>query len=59
MFSQIRSVHFVGIGGTAMAAAAVAMQQKGVAVTGSDQNVLSAHVDIPGRPRDRGNVRLR
>jgi len=39
MFSQIRSVHFVGIGGTAMAAAAVAMQQKGVAVTGSDQNV--------------------
>src|SRR3954470_597199 len=39
MFSQIRSVHFVGIGGTAMASAAVAMQEKGVTVTGSDQNV--------------------
>src|SRR5260370_3445420 len=39
MFSQIRSVHFVGICGTAMASAAVAMQEKGVRVTGSDQNV--------------------
>jgi len=39
MFSQIKSVHFVGIGGTAMAAAAVAIQEKGFTVTGSDQNV--------------------
>ncbi len=39
MFSQIRSVHFVGICGTAMAAAAAALQEKGVRVTGSDQNV--------------------
>src|SRR6185295_15846823 len=39
MFGNIRSVHFIGIGGTAMASAAVAMQQKGFAVTGSDQNV--------------------
>ncbi len=39
MFSQIRSVHFVGICGTAMASAAVALQEKGVQVTGSDQNV--------------------
>src|SRR5512142_2791571 len=39
MFSQIRSVHFVGICGTAMASAAAAMQEKGVRVTGSDQNV--------------------
>jgi len=39
MFSPIRSVHFVGICGTAMASAAVAMQEKGVRVTGSDQNV--------------------
>ena len=39
MFSQIKSVHFVGIGGTAMAAAAAAMHDKGYAVTGSDQNV--------------------
>ena len=39
MFARIQSVHFVGIGGTAMASAAVAMQEKGVQVTGSDQNV--------------------
>jgi len=40
MFSSaIKSVHFVGIGGTAMASAAVAMQEKGFAVSGSDQNV--------------------
>jgi UDP-N-acetylmuramate: L-alanyl-gamma-D-glutamyl-meso-diaminopimelate ligase len=39
MFSRIQSVHFVGIGGTAMASAAAAMQEKGVRVTGSDQNV--------------------
>ncbi|HXB58508.1 MAG TPA: Mur ligase domain-containing protein, partial [Candidatus Acidoferrales bacterium] len=39
MFSSIKSVHFIGIGGTGMAAVAVAMQDKGFAVTGSDQNV--------------------
>ena len=39
MFSAIRSVHFTGICGTAMASAAAAMQEKGVHVTGSDQNV--------------------
>ncbi len=39
MFSRIQSVHFVGICGTAMAAAAAAMKEKGVVVTGSDQNV--------------------
>ena len=37
--SEIKSVHFVGIGGTAMASAAAAMRDKGFAVTGSDQNV--------------------
>ena len=37
--SQIKSVHFTGIGGTGMAAAAAAMLDKGFAVTGSDQNV--------------------
>ena len=37
--SEIKSVHFTGIGGTAMASAAAAMQDKGFAVTGSDQNV--------------------
>jgi UDP-N-acetylmuramate: L-alanyl-gamma-D-glutamyl-meso-diaminopimelate ligase len=39
MFARIRSVHFVGICGTAMASAAAAMHEKGVTVTGSDQNV--------------------
>jgi UDP-N-acetylmuramate: L-alanyl-gamma-D-glutamyl-meso-diaminopimelate ligase len=40
MFSSaIKSVHFTGIGGTAMASAAAAMQDKGFHVTGSDQNV--------------------
>jgi UDP-N-acetylmuramate: L-alanyl-gamma-D-glutamyl-meso-diaminopimelate ligase len=40
MFSSaIKSVHFVGIGGTAMASAAAAMFDKGFTVTGSDQNV--------------------
>jgi UDP-N-acetylmuramate: L-alanyl-gamma-D-glutamyl-meso-diaminopimelate ligase len=40
MFSStIKSVHFTGIGGTAMAAAAAAMQDRGFQVTGSDQNV--------------------
>src|SRR5256885_1212944 len=39
MFSEINSVHFVGICGTAMASAAAAMQEKGFAVSGSDQNV--------------------
>ncbi len=40
MFSTpINSVHFVGIGGTAMAAAAAAMQDRGFSVTGSDQGV--------------------
>jgi UDP-N-acetylmuramate: L-alanyl-gamma-D-glutamyl-meso-diaminopimelate ligase len=39
MLSQIRSVHFVGICGTALAAVAAALREKGVQVTGSDQNV--------------------
>ena len=36
---NIQSVHFVGIGGTAMAAVAAAMQEKGIKVSGSDQNI--------------------
>jgi len=39
MFSEIKSVHFTGICGTAMASAAAAMKEKGFIVTGSDQNV--------------------
>jgi UDP-N-acetylmuramate: L-alanyl-gamma-D-glutamyl-meso-diaminopimelate ligase len=37
--SAINSVHFIGIGGTAMASAAAAMVDQGFQVTGSDQNV--------------------
>ena len=39
MFAPVHSVHFVGICGTAMASAAMAMREKGFNVTGSDQNV--------------------
>jgi UDP-N-acetylmuramate: L-alanyl-gamma-D-glutamyl-meso-diaminopimelate ligase len=40
MFSSgIKSVHFIGICGTAMASAAAAMKEKGFDVSGSDQNV--------------------
>src|SRR6266566_1908578 len=39
MFADIRSVDFIGIGGTAMAAVAAAIREKGLLVTGSDQNV--------------------
>ncbi len=39
MFGSIRSVHFVGICGTAMASTAAALHQQGIRVTGSDQNV--------------------
>ena len=39
MFRDIRSVHFVGVGGTAMASTAVAMQEKGFRVSGSDENL--------------------
>jgi len=40
VFQQIQSVHFIGIGGSAMASAAVAMQERGFKVTGSDQDVI-------------------
>lgn len=39
VFQPIRSVHFVGICGTAMASVAAAMQRMGLQVSGSDQNV--------------------
>lgn len=37
--SEIKSIHFIGIGGTAMASAAGALLDKGFQITGSDQNV--------------------
>ncbi|MEO8427734.1 MAG: UDP-N-acetylmuramate:L-alanyl-gamma-D-glutamyl-meso-diaminopimelate ligase [Verrucomicrobiota bacterium] len=39
LFRDVRSVHFVGIAGSAMASTAVAMQEKGFLVSGSDENV--------------------
>ncbi len=39
MFSEVRSIHFVGICGTAMASVAAAMKERGLTVQGSDQNV--------------------
>jgi len=39
VLSEIKSVHFVGICGTAMASAAAAIQERGFQVSGSDQNV--------------------
>ncbi|HZM05771.1 MAG TPA: Mur ligase domain-containing protein, partial [Candidatus Saccharimonadales bacterium] len=36
---NIKSIHFIGIGGTAMAAVAAALQEKGFAVSGSDHNI--------------------
>ena len=37
--SDIQSVHFIGICGTAMASAAAAMKERGFRVSGSDQNM--------------------
>ena len=39
MFGAIKSVHFVGICGTAMASVAAAIKDRGYVVTGSDQNI--------------------
>ena len=39
MISEIKSVHFVGICGTAMASAAAALKEQGYEVTGSDQSI--------------------
>ena len=39
MFAPVHSVHFIGICGTAMASIAAELQEKGIRVTGSDQNV--------------------
>lgn len=39
MFQPIRTIHFIGICGTAMASLAVALKEMGCQITGSDQNV--------------------
>ena len=46
MFGDIKSVHFVGIGGTAMASVAAAMKDRGYTVTGSDQNIYPPMSDF-------------
>ena len=46
MFAPVRSVHFVGIAGTAMASAAAAMRDQGFAITGSDQNIYPPMSDF-------------
>ncbi len=53
MLSGVRSVHFIGICGTAMAGAAAAMRQKGFHITGSDQSVyppMSTFLEEHGIP---------
>jgi hypothetical protein len=49
--SEIKSVHFVGIGGTAMASAAAAMQEKGFCRHRLGPECLSAHVHVPRRKK--------
>lgn len=39
MFHKIKSIHFIGICGTAMASVAAELKQNGYRVTGSDENV--------------------
>lgn len=39
MLPQFQSVHFIGICGSAMASVAAALQERGMRVTGSDENV--------------------
>ncbi|MBT5322386.1 MAG: UDP-N-acetylmuramate:L-alanyl-gamma-D-glutamyl-meso-diaminopimelate ligase, partial [Verrucomicrobiales bacterium] len=39
MLSNIRSIHFIGICGTAMASVAAALRERGMRITGSDANV--------------------
>lgn len=46
MFQQFQSIHFIGICGTAMASVAAALQERGVRVTGSDQNVYPPMSDF-------------
>lgn len=43
--TNMQKAHFIGIGGTAMAGAAIMARELGFSVTGSDQNVYSPTVD--------------
>ena len=46
MNQELRHVHFIGICGTAMGAVAVAMQEQGFVVTGSDEKVFPPMSDF-------------
>jgi UDP-N-acetylmuramate: L-alanyl-gamma-D-glutamyl-meso-diaminopimelate ligase len=51
MSEGIRSVHFIGVGGTAMASAAAAMQARGYKVSGSDRDIyppMSTFIETSG-----------
>ncbi len=39
MFQHFKSIHFIGVCGTVMASVAVALKNRGISVTGSDQKV--------------------
>ena len=56
--SQVRSVHFIGIGGTAMASAAAAMQEERIHGHRFGPKCLSAHVHVSGRAKNRRDQRL-
>jgi len=57
-----RSIHFVGICGTAMASVAAALKERGVAVTGSDEGIYPpmstflAERGIEAKPFDEANL---
>ncbi|MGB0547487.1 MAG: UDP-N-acetylmuramate:L-alanyl-gamma-D-glutamyl-meso-diaminopimelate ligase [Limisphaerales bacterium] len=57
-----RSIHFVGICGTAMASVAAALKERGFAITGSDQGIyppMSTFLEergIEARPFDEANL---
>ena len=46
MLSHVRSLHFVGIGGIAMASAAAALKARGLVVTGSDLEIYDPAATI-------------
>lgn len=58
----MRSIHFVGICGTAMASVAAALKERGFAITGSDQGIyppMSTFLEergIEARPFDEANL---
>ena len=52
MKTALQKFHFIGICGTAMGSVAGALRQRGFKVSGSDENFLSADVDLARAARD-------